>query len=149
MLSSVQPHHRSCGPWSSFGFYLGAAFQIRDDLLNLTGAEGIYGKEINGDLYEAKRSLALIHLCGQVEGDERSFVHRYLSIDRAERTAPMIDEIRRLIDRCGSIDFAVDFARGIAGAALEAHEAAYGDAPDQRSAEFLRALVPFMLGRTS
>ena len=59
----------------SFGFYLGAAFQIRDDLLNLTGAEGVYGKEINGDLYEAKRSLALIHLCGQATGEDRSLVH--------------------------------------------------------------------------
>lgn len=133
----------------SFGFYLGAAFQIRDDLLNLTGAEGVYGKEINGDLYEAKRSLALIHLCGQVAGDDRSFVRDYLAVDRAERTARMIGEVRRLVDKYGSIDFAVDFARGIAGAALEAHEAAYGDAPDQRSAEFLRALVPFMLGRSS
>src|SRR5205814_381469 len=30
-----------------FGFHLGAAFQIRDDLLNLVGDEAQYGKEIN------------------------------------------------------------------------------------------------------
>ena len=34
-----------------FGFYLGAAFQIRDDLLNLVGDEETYGKEILGDLH--------------------------------------------------------------------------------------------------
>ena len=51
-----------------FGFYIGAAFQIRDDLLNLTGDEDLYGKEINGDLYEAKRSLAMIHLANEARG---------------------------------------------------------------------------------
>ena len=117
-----------------FGFYLGAAFQIRDDLLNLTGAEGLYGKEINGDLYEAKRSLALIHLCSQVQGDDLALVDRYLSVDRSERTAGLIDEIRGLIDKYGSIDFSVDYARGIAGAALESHEEAFCDAQDRESA---------------
>ena len=130
-----------------FGFYLGAAFQIRDDLLNLTGAKGLYGKEINGDLYEAKRSLALIHLCSLVQGDDLALVDRYLSVDRSERTAGLIGEIRGLIDKYGSIDFSVDYARGIAGAALESHEEAFCDAQDRESAEFVKALVPFMLGR--
>jgi geranylgeranyl diphosphate synthase, type II len=33
-----------------FGFFLGAAFQIQDDLLNLTGDHARYGKELSGDL---------------------------------------------------------------------------------------------------
>ena len=45
-----------------FGSYLGAAFQIQDDLLNLEGDEARYGKEHAGDLYEGKRTLMLIHL---------------------------------------------------------------------------------------
>ena len=45
-----------------FGFHFGAAFQIRDDLLNLVGDERDYGKEILGDLYEGKRTLTLVHL---------------------------------------------------------------------------------------
>ncbi|MFN0249071.1 MAG: polyprenyl synthetase family protein [Kofleriaceae bacterium] len=40
---------------------LAIAFQIRDDILNL-GAAGRYGKEINGDLWEAKRTLILLHM---------------------------------------------------------------------------------------
>ncbi len=132
-----------------FGFYLGAAFQIRDDLLNLTGDEHLYGKEINGDLYEAKRSLALIHLCGQVSSDDEALIRRYLSADREERTAGMINEIRGLIDKYGSIDFAVDYAHGIAGAALEAYEEAFCGAQEGEDAQFVRALVPYMLGRVS
>ena len=51
-----------------FGFFLGAAFQIQDDLLNLLGTEREYGKEINGDLCEGKRTLPLIHLVKTAEG---------------------------------------------------------------------------------
>ena len=51
-----------------FGFHFGAAFQIRDDLLNLVGDEQIYGKEILGDLYEGKRTLPLVHLLAVAKG---------------------------------------------------------------------------------
>ena len=49
-------------PMLRFGFFLGAAFQIRDDILNLVGSEALYGKEVLGDLREGKRTLMLIHL---------------------------------------------------------------------------------------
>ena len=48
--------------FNRFGYFLGAAFQIQDDLLNLTGDEDRYGKEIGGDLLEGKRTLMLLHL---------------------------------------------------------------------------------------
>src|SRR5262249_29738912 len=46
---------------SQFGWLLGLAFQIRDDLLNLVGDYERYGKEIAGDLWEGKRTLMIIH----------------------------------------------------------------------------------------
>lgn len=132
-----------------FGFYLGAAFQIRDDLLNLTGDEGLYGKEINGDLYEAKRSLAMIHLANEARGGDAHLLERYHSVDRPERTAAMIDGIRTLLDKYGSIEFAREYARGIALAAMDAYEEAFGGCPESDDTRFVRALVPYMLGRTS
>ena len=44
-----------------FGYLLGLAFQITDDVLNLKGNVARYGKEINGDLWEGKRTLLLTH----------------------------------------------------------------------------------------
>jgi geranylgeranyl diphosphate synthase, type II len=136
-------------PLVRFGFHLGAAFQIRDDLLNLVGDEAVYGKEINGDLYEGKRTLVLIHLVGNARGADRVAVERYLAMDRDVRTPAVVEEVRALMDRYGSIAFATEYARGIASAALDAFSVGFEHAEPGPDTEFVRALVPYMLGRWS
>src|SRR3979411_1808893 len=60
-------HDRFC----RFGWSLRAAFQIQDDVLNLTGSYAQYGKELYGDLWEGKRTLTLIHLLAHARARER------------------------------------------------------------------------------
>jgi geranylgeranyl diphosphate synthase type II len=134
-------------PMVRFGFFLGAAFQIQDDLLNLIGTENEYGKEIDGDLYEGKRTLALIHLIRNAAGGDRETVDRYLRLDRPERSPAIIIEIRRLLDAYGSIEFAAAYGRGIASAALGAFEAAFAGAGPGPDRDFVEAAVPYMLDR--
>jgi geranylgeranyl diphosphate synthase type II len=134
-------------PMVRFGFYLGAAFQIQDDLLNLLGTEREYGKEIDGDLYEGKRTLPLIHLLRSARGADREALDRYLRLERAQRTAAMVADVRRMLDAYGSIAFAAAYARGIAGAALDAFESAFAPAIAGPDRAFVRALVPYMLDR--
>jgi geranylgeranyl diphosphate synthase, type II len=130
-----------------FGFDLGAAFQIQDDLLNLVGDESLYGKEITGDLREGKRTLVLIHLAGQAAGRDRAVVDRYLRFSPAERTPEVIAEILALIDAYGSIEFTRAYASGIASSALDAFDVAFAAARPGPDTDFVRALVPYMLGR--
>jgi geranylgeranyl diphosphate synthase type II len=132
-----------------FGFYLGAAFQVRDDLLNLTADPLLYGKEINGDLYEGKRTLPLIHLVEQASDEHSDFVEAYLSMKRQERTAEIVSRVRSLLDDYGSLQFAAAYAQGIASAAFDAFDSAFSEAPPGPDVEFIRALIPYMLGRTS
>jgi geranylgeranyl diphosphate synthase type II len=134
-------------PMVRFGFHLGAAFQIQDDLLNLLGSEREYGKEIDGDLFEGKRTLPLIHLLRNARGTDRDVLRRYLGLERAERTAAIVAEVRELLDAYGSIAFAAEYAHGIAGAALDTFEAAFASAAPGPDREFVRALVPYMLDR--
>jgi geranylgeranyl diphosphate synthase, type II len=97
-------------PLIRFGFHFGAAFQIRDDLLNLVGDQFLYGKEILGDLYEGKRTLPLVHLSANASGDDADIVRDYLRRSRESRTADHVQTIRELMDRYHSIQFATEFA---------------------------------------
>jgi geranylgeranyl diphosphate synthase type II len=132
-----------------FGFYLGAAFQIRDDLLNLVGDEQVYGKEILGDLHEGKRTLMLIHLLGAAEGPDRALLHDYLLVEREGRSPSLVTEVRSMMDRYGSIEFAADYATGIADAAVDAFEAAFTASIRGDAYRFVRSMIPYMLERTS
>ena len=98
-------------PLVRFGFHFGAAFQIRDDLLNLVGDERAYGKEILGDLYEGKRTLPLVHLLANATGADRALVRDYLRRNRSERSAELVGTVRALMDEYGSISLHVRVRR--------------------------------------
>ena len=51
-----------------FGANLGIAFQIMDDLLDLTGDENVVGKTLRTDLLSGKMTLPLIHLRERLAG---------------------------------------------------------------------------------
>lgn len=130
-----------------FGFFLGAAFQIRDDVLNLVGVEDVYGKEALGDLREGKRTLILIHLLASASAEERDQVAAFLGLEPAERTPEVVAPIIGLMRDHGSIEFADEFGRGIAGAALRAFDELFAALPDSPGRRFLRQVVPYMAGR--
>jgi geranylgeranyl diphosphate synthase type II len=134
-------------PLVRFGFHFGAAFQIRDDLLNLIGDERTYGKEILGDIYEGKRTLALVHLMATAKGSSRALIRDYLRRSRAERSEEMVHTVRRLMDDYGSIDFTREYAEGILLVAEEYFEQAFADARPCPDLDFLRALVPYVWAR--
>jgi octaprenyl-diphosphate synthase len=53
-----------------YGFDLGIAFQLVDDLLDFTGDAGVLGKPVGGDLREGKITLPIIRLLERTGGDE-------------------------------------------------------------------------------
>ncbi len=130
-----------------FGFYLGAAFQIRDDLLNLTGDETSYGKELLGDLYEGKRTLMLNHVVAAATGSERAALLDFLRRDRSARTPADVAAVLEAMRGHGSIEHAEAFAQGIADAAHSAFETAFSDVPDGEDRRFIEALIGWMLER--
>lgn len=129
-----------------FGHFLGVAFQIEDDLRNLSDDPG-YGKEMNGDLYEAKRTLMLIHVLGAASRTERERIEEYLSLTREERSQDEVFWLARLMERRGSIDHARQVAAAMAGCALAEFEIAYADCPRDANYAFLHGLVRWIFDR--
>jgi geranylgeranyl diphosphate synthase type II len=130
-----------------FGFHLGAAFQIRDDLLNLENRNGSYGKEAWGDLYEGKRTLMVIHLLSTVTGRKKEWLHEFLGESRSAKTDDDVGAVFEMMKEHGSIEFAREFSKGVATAAQEAFHAAFAGLEPSEDLRFIEELIPYMLDR--
>jgi geranylgeranyl diphosphate synthase type II len=131
-----------------FGFFLGAAFQIQDDVLNLAGDEHRYGKELNGDLWEGKRTLPLLHLLREGSDEERTRVARFLELPRGARTGAEVRWVRDRMHSYGSIAYAKAVAHGLAGAARHEWSTGCAGLPESRDRQLLEALPEWVLARS-
>jgi octaprenyl-diphosphate synthase len=59
----------------NYGDYLGIAYQIYDDCLDLVGTEGSTGKTVGTDLAKGKLTLPLLHVLAQANDAERERLH--------------------------------------------------------------------------
>src|SRR5262245_40915775 len=123
--------------FNRFGYYLGAAFQIQDDLLNLTGDQSRYGKEIAGDLLEGKRTLMLIHLLKHVDQQDARRLSAFLGQTRALRSTNDVEWVLGLMRSHGSLEYGRTVSRQLAGATLYEFTTAFGDLPDSEEKTFL------------
>ncbi len=100
------------------GLDLGIAFQIRDDVLNLSKNKN-YGKEFAGDLYEAKRTLILVKLFKQATKQEAKELKRILSKKRVNKTKEEIDYILALVAKYNVLEQSQNYAEARAKKGLE------------------------------
>ncbi len=93
-----------------YGFNIGMAFQIVDDLLDFTGEEVALGKPVGGDLREGKMTLPVIHLLSR-DARAETLIRKVMR-DR-DVTLEEWREIRALLTQARSLDYAyttaVDF----------------------------------------
>jgi len=133
-------------PFIRFGFFLGAAFQMQDDLLNLA-PDRRYGKELNGDLLEGKRSLLLIHAYRHCSPAERARLTRLFLRPRVKRRNQDVDWVLSLMATYGSVEYVRRFAHALAGAALHEFASIYGDLPPSRDKAFIHGLARWIFLR--
>ena len=129
-----------------FGYFLGVAFQIEDDLRNLSADPG-YGKEMNGDLFEAKRTLMLIHVRQVCTDAERSRLDAFLAQARDQRSAEDVLWLAELMEISGSTSHARSLAAAMAGAASHEFTLAYGGLSQSPDLSFIAGLVPWIFSR--
>jgi geranylgeranyl pyrophosphate synthase len=130
-----------------FGYLLGAAFQIQDDVLNLVGTASRYGKEIGGDLGEGKRTLVLSHAFSHASPADRVRLEQFFSRSGQQRLAREMQAIYDLLDRSGSIDWARQEAAELARAAQKELPLAFTGAREGPDLDFVRSLVDYVVER--
>jgi len=130
-----------------FGYYMGAAFQIQDDILNLVADEVKYGKETGGDILEGKRTLMLIHLLNNCTKKEFSEINEFLGKKRNNYDSDAIKWIMGLMNYYGSIEHGINSSKQLAGAALNEYCSLFGGLPDHTDKELIEQLVLYMINR--
>jgi octaprenyl-diphosphate synthase len=124
-----------------YGFNLGIAFQLVDDLLDFTADEEILGKPIGGDLREGKVTLPIIYLLQRADGSASDLVRRIVN-DRTV-TPESWREVKQLLVEHRATDAAyrraVEFA-----AAAKACLTVFPPTPER---DALHALPDYVLAR--
>lgn len=128
-----------------YAFLTGAAFQIQDDLLNVSVFDPRYGKEPFGDLWEGKRTLLTIHLLRSCTAPERTRVEALLARPRPEKTSDDISEMVELLRKYGSAEHARRAAQALVGAAQLEFERAFGHLPATRDKRFLEGFCTWVI----
>jgi octaprenyl-diphosphate synthase len=122
-----------------YGRNLGLAFQIVDDVLDLTATEEVLGKPVASDLREGKATLAVIHtLDNGSTPAERSAIQTVLSDQNFERVSH--EEILRILQRNQSVNYAMQAAYGYSAAA-QAAIAGLADSDYKRALQWMPEFV--------
>src|SRR6516164_968707 len=139
---------RNLSRFNRFGYLLGLAFQITDDVLNLKGNVGRYGKEINGDLWEGKRTLLLTRALDRAHDADRAWISGFLARPRERRLPREVLRLHEIIASSGSIKWAQQAAAAFAeAAAREFDTSACAGVPASPDLEWLRACVDNLVRR--
>ena len=109
------------------------AFQIVDDILDLTGTEDGAGKTLGTDLKQEKMTLPLIHYLSQALPAERQWVRDFLK----GKTDEPIGVLTERLEQAGSLAYAREKAQEYARKAQEALPAL----PDVQAGEVLQELA--------
>lgn len=95
-------------PLATFGFELGMAFQITDDLLDYTASSSTTGKPVGQDLREHRVTLPLIAALRAMGDAERRRVSELF--DDAAPSSEHVEEVQELVSRRGGLTYARDRA---------------------------------------
>jgi octaprenyl-diphosphate synthase len=116
ILGGASPEQEEAA--GAYGRNLGMAFQIVDDVLDLTASESVLGKPVASDLREGKATMAVIHALERCTPEERRKIATVLT-DRAFNGVTHAD-ILAVLNRYGSLEAANARATEYADAARKA-----------------------------
>ena len=103
---------------ATYGRAVGLAFQIVDDVLDLTATEEVLGKPVASDLREGKATLAVVHSIDHGTARDRQTIQRVLDDRSFEHVSR--ERIQEILTRNGSVEYAMSAANHYAEQARQA-----------------------------
>ncbi len=91
------------GPIREYGYRLGMAFQLIDDLMDYSGEQAVMGKPAGSDLREGQVTYPLLSILPGLDGTDREAVEVVFDGDE-EASAAAIDHVVALVQDRGGIE---------------------------------------------
>ncbi|MEE9430356.1 MAG: polyprenyl synthetase family protein [Melioribacteraceae bacterium] len=85
-----------------YGRYLGLAFQIQDDILDVMANEKELGKKIGGDLIEGKKTYLLLSALDKAKGNDKKILQKVIANKGIKSN--QVNTYRKLFLKLGVID---------------------------------------------
>ena len=125
----------------NYGYNLGVAFQLIDDLLDFTSSTEVLGKPALSDLKEGKLTLPLILAIPSATTRERETIARIAAARTFEDVDPT--EVHDIVERYGSVEKTREYARDYANRARISLE----PFPPSEAKESLELALDFVMER--
>ena len=95
---------------TNYGLNLGIAFQIQDDLLDITADEEKFGKRIGGDLLEGKKTYLFIKALEKAKGEDRKTLlkvidNKGIRINQINKYKTLYEKLNVIKDAKDSINY--------------------------------------------
>lgn len=127
----------------SYAHHIGLAFQINDDVLDLTAIHPGFGKTPGGDIIESKRTILFALTCERMDELTASDRRLFAKTRDGRATADDVPAARDMMTRTGILEE----ARELATRETRLAEAALAELPDSHAKDELLAFGQALLGR--
>lgn len=128
---------------TDYSKYVGPAFQIQDDLIDLTVGKG-RNNVIGNDIREGKKTLLIIHCLANCSSRERNDMLSALTKDKTQKSEDDVSFVMKLLDKYGSKQYALQVSRDL----IEKSKAAIKNLPPDLR-RFLECLADYMIARST
>lgn len=123
-----------------YGYYVGMAFQLTDDVLDFTGDEKTLGKPSGSDLKQGNVTLPVIYALKNLPPEERKEIELFLTTKGREQLKP---DVLDLVVRTGGNEFTLELSKRYLNKALQELE----KLPSVEEQNLLKMLAEFIVGR--
>ena len=91
-----------------FGWEIGLAFQVRDDVLGVWASSEELGKTTAGDIYRRKKSLPILHALEHASADDQQTLRRYYTQEEP-LTGEQVETVLAIFARANTRDYCLAF----------------------------------------
>ena len=125
---------------AEYGMHLGTAFQLIDDVLDLSGDSSDIGKNLGDDIAEGKPTLPLLYAMRQGNDTQRTLIRKAIEQGGLEDFSAIIQAVKDT----GALDYVRDVAKNEAELACQA----IAQLPNNQYREAMLALAEFSVSRS-